>query len=451
METKIVISKLQSHDVEFNPVHLKKLLKPKFNEDDEDAFPICDNVAGQNYLKKFFFKSNNKIFYYNDGEFYLDSYAEIAKNIPDDLFFKNMVNGKPKNVSCRQYLQSTDFMSINYTPTIDFTKPRIFTETKTIDGVKLDKAYLNMANKANISPEDVIDFDASKYKTEIDIINNHIKTVLCSDNEKAYEYVLNFFACSIVGKKLRKALYIQSSERTGKGVIMDLMHQILGRRMKKTSNVEDILQYTKGLEGTSLLNLDEVPMDSGLDKRAFSDKLKSLITERTFDCRKMHQNAYTQVNTFNIIITTNNDAIVLSQTNNSRYLCLDVDEYRKGDTAYFKRLTKCISSKNVQKAYVAFMLERFENLKEWNEDEIPMTETKKVKMIEALPVLYKWIKETYVLNNEGIDIGTGLFYEKYFNETKDRTSKNKIGKYLKKIGIVPINVKKNGCSHTTIK
>jgi hypothetical protein len=59
-----------------------------------------------------------------------------------------------------------------------------------------------------------------------------------------------------------------------------------------------------------------MPLVEGNSWKAIGDKLKSLITEPFFDCRTMHQTGYLQKNTFNIIITANNNAITLTQTNN---------------------------------------------------------------------------------------------------------------------------------------
>ena len=35
---------------------------------------------------------------------------------------------------------------------------------------------------------------------------------------------------------------------------------------------------------------------------------------------------------------------------------------------------------------------RFKKLDEWNEDDMPFTESRKTKIIEALPQFYKYIK-----------------------------------------------------------
>ena len=89
------------------------------------------------------------------------------------------------------------------------------------------------------------------------------------------------------------------------------------------------------------------------------------------------------------------------------------------------------------------MIERFKTLNNWNENKIPNTESRKMKIIEGLPMLYKYIKETYILNALDMDIRTDVFLVEYKYNSKDRSSNQKIGRMLKKIGVVAIKNSNN--------
>ena len=102
------------------------------------------------------------------------------------------------------------------------------------------------------------------------------------------------------------------------------MKSILGNAMFKTSSTEIKTQWTKPFEGCLFVNFDELPVDQS-NYKSIGDRTKSLITEPFFDCRKMRQDPYSQTNTFNIMITTNNNAILFSRSNHKRYFLLDVD------------------------------------------------------------------------------------------------------------------------------
>ena len=53
-----------------------------------------------------------------------------------------------------------------------------------------------------------------------------------------------------------------------------------------------------------------------------------------------------------------------------------------------------------------------------------------------------WVKDQYVLHSNGIDCKTKELFECYYRQTKDRTSKQKLGKYIKQLGIRTVDVKK---------
>ena len=402
------------------------------------------------YIKQFFFPYQNMIFY-NDGiNFILYKRDDALKLIPNDLEISlmkpNEITKKfeKQKVSLKDYLKEAEFLNTEYSPTIDFNKPLIFTKNINIRGHDFSDNFLNMAKHNNYNI-----ITGKPFEKTQDIINNtqliynHLENSLCSKNKDCYNYVLNFIACTFGGRKLRKCLYLQSKERSGKGIILnDVLKPILGSRMYKTNSVESILKYTKNFEGCTLINFDELPHSA--DYKGVQDNLKGLITEPTFNCRDMYSSAYEQVNTFNIILTTNNDAVSLSQSNNSRYVCLDISEENIGNDAYFKKLIKAIKSDNVLENFYNEMMERFKNICNiWNEDIMPETELRKLKIIEALPQLYKYIKEEFILRNLGIEERTDTFLQEYKMITKDRTSPQKIGRMLKEIGIVSIKLNNN--------
>ena len=208
---------------------------------------------------------------------------------------------------------------------------------------------------------------------------------------------------TFAGVKVLSCIYIQSLERTGKGVYLNFLNDILGDRMLKSSNVETITPYTKPLEGKCLINFDELP---ALMNNNIQDKLKGLITEDSFDCRSMYEIAYPQKNTFNIIITTNNNAIKFTNSNNMRYISLDVSNEKRGDSQYFKKLLGHINKKGVKEAYYKYMIEHYKNNIDFNFTKIPKSKSRTMKINYAMPLLVKFIKENFVLKNKDLKIQT---------------------------------------------
>lgn len=245
----------------------------------------------------------------------------VIRMVPDEATKKF----KSEKFCVSKYLKSTDFMKDSYKPVIDFTQPITFTKITSIQGVAIEENFINLAKPYGINRNAPQVELTPLIKESLQVIDDHLLKVLCSKNKESYQFNKNFFACTFAGRKLRKCLYWQSAERTGKGTFLNgLIKPILGDSMYKTSSVETITTYTKPFEGCVLINPDELPVEGNM-WRSLSDKFKSLITEPEFNSRTMHQTAYTIKNTFNIIITTNNNAISLTQTNNTRYHTNDID------------------------------------------------------------------------------------------------------------------------------
>ena len=240
---------LQTHDIIFDVIYSQNLLN---NNKLDEAYE---------YVKKFFFRNKNEIFFYDGITYELFNRTKAMELIPDDLNIteKKIVGDKieKKVIKLNQFLKSTDFYSRDYKPVVDFSKPMIFESIKNIRGVDITFNYLNMIKQLphNINNNNI---EITKdIKKDLKLVYDHILNVLCSGDKKQFEYILNFTACSFGGRKLRKAIYWQSAERTGKGIYLNFLNSILGDRMHKTSSVESILKYTKPFEGCCLINCDE--------------------------------------------------------------------------------------------------------------------------------------------------------------------------------------------------
>jgi hypothetical protein len=421
----------------------------KFNYTHAKALIDAENIDGvKAYVKQFFFRFHEKIFFFDGDSFILYEREQAMKLIPSDFSITRMIANQHTHkfekveFTLKNYLKETDFMSIEYKPTIDFSQPRLFTKINVINGHEFTNHYINMGKSLNGNLTSIKPNRTKQTEEGLKIVYNHILEVLCSNNKVLYEYILNFFCASFNGRKVRKALVFQSAERTGKGQILNgLLNSILGQRMFKCNSTENILKYSKPFEGCCLINFDELPHCENY--KGIQDMLKGLITEPTFICRDMYSSGYEQTNTFNIIISSNQDSINLSLNNNSRYVVLDISEHRIGDFEYFNQLTKALNNDDVKRSFYQDMLERFNTLDKWNEDIMPETAARDSKIIEALPTFYKYIKEQYILTETDLNVKTDEFFIEYRLHSKDKTSTQKLGRYIKALDIKPIKLSKN--------
>ena len=429
------------YNIKFSNVHLKTLMQSGKVDD------------AKNYMSKFFFNYQDKVFFYDGDKFMmknrLDAKSLISKDCCKEIKVANEDTKKFEKIkyNASDFLFESWFMEKQYVPEIDFDRTEItYQKPQVKRGFTYQADYVNMAKELKIKVDDIDRLlknkNIQKLETELELVFDHIEKVLCNSNKELYRYTLNWIACTLNGRKLRTLLYLQSAERTGKGIIInELIKGILGDTMFKSNSVETLLKYNKPFEGTLLVNLDEMPTQN--EGKNISDTIKSLTTEPEFTIRDMYSTPYNQKNTFNIIITSNNNCVLLTQSNNQRYVCLDINESKIGNKKYFEALRDVVTKPEIKALFYKKMIERFKKLGDWNEDDKPMTNTKKIKIIEALPRIYKYIKENYLYHKRGINDFSQIFYDTYYKETNDRTTKNQIGRYLKKIGVEPKKQSKN--------
>lgn len=417
----------------FDLLHLNKLVET-------DAFDEADN-----YISSFFFKSGPNVYFRNgyNNEFVLYKDTEAIKLIPADLV---CYDKKREIYNAKKYLNNTKFKSKEYNPTIDFKTDAITFTKIGRNGIPVN--YLNMAKP---KPEfNTISVNREEMKEDLNVVYNHIKTVWANNDEAINTWILNFLACSMTGKrKLRQCLYLPCNvERAGRGSILNFINNAIGERMYKTCSIEELLKYNKNFEGRSLINFDELPTDLG-NFRSVSDTLKALITEPSFACRDMYNKPYAQKNTFNVIITSNNEAVRITQSNNSRYMICQINTCKVGDHKYFKKLNDILAKPEIQKLFYEDMEERYDtSCKKWNEDIKPFSSAKQEKLIETLPRVLKYVKDEFVLKSLGIDTTTKDFFETYYRHSGDRTSKQKVNKELEKVGIKAKKVRKGDTTPT---
>ena len=132
-------------NISFSTIHAKQLIDTNQIE------------AVKTYIKLFFFKSKTHIFFYDGSIFTCYEHDKAVKLIPRDLNTSTLVPNeytkKYENqiFNVRAYIMESEFMSIDYTPTISFIQPSIFIKKLTINGHDVNKHFMNMAKPMNHS------------------------------------------------------------------------------------------------------------------------------------------------------------------------------------------------------------------------------------------------------------------------------------------------------------
>ena len=387
----------------FNLEHLASMMTGK----GDDKIEKC-----QEYIRRYFYWTDSGLFHYDTKRkaFVPVIGDELKNRLPDGIKIKHYddTSEKMKTWKARKWLEDEVFE--RYDIVSKLGQPPVDNKLKTIN---MMPAPMHEATGADESTY-AADVDET-VKAKVRLMLDHIRDVWCSGNEKQYEYVMNWLSCT-GRRKLKSALYLQSLEQTGKTLVIEFLEDyVFGKQLVyMTSSMEVINQYTAPLEGKILVNINEMPCASTGEWRKLMNKLKSLITDSTFDCRQMYCNPRVGINTFNIILTSNNDAIAIDSTNNQRYKCLDVSNGMIGNTAYFNKLCGACFNPEAGRAFYLLLKERFADKgRAFDPTSFPVTAAFTDKMCHRLELVYEFLKDKYVKQNTDLRESLGKLYEQY--------------------------------------
>ena len=391
-----------------------------------------DTRKARSYMSEYFYWTNCGLFFYDVGKqgfkqlFDNELKAYIPNGVVARFQMKDM-DGKMRTCTWKARKWLEDDVFERYEIVSKLGEPLVNNEKMTINMMPApmhqdpdghpEPAYEEYAS---------LSFGGKPVKPRVQLMLDHIRNVWCSGNEKQHEYVMDWLSCT-GRRKLKSALYLQSLEQTGKTLVIEFLeHYVFGKQLVyMTSSMEVIHQYTAPLEGKILVNINEMPCATTGEWRKLMNKLKSLITDSTFDCRQMYSNPRIASNTFNMIMTSNNDAISMDSTNNKRYKCLDVSNDMIGNAAYFNKLVDSCFNDRIGQAFYLLLSERFTSRgHKMNADSFPVTVAFTDKMCHRLELVYEFLKEKHIKRGFKIEHPLRSLYAKYVEFCKKLDSKD---------------------------
>ena len=358
----------------------------------------------QDYICSYFFRTEDSIFMFNPQPTFQHQQwksileKDLPRYLPNGLVLAHLRPVKEKKVKfhCRKWFLGESFD--RYDIVLELNRPPIDTKTKTIN-------LMGRLKHSHVEGVKQYDECSDAAQRGVSLMLQRLKNVWCSGNQQQHEYVVSFLSCT-GRRKVKACLYLQSLEQPGKSMVIEfLMKHVFGETITlMTANMEVVNQYTSQLEGRILVNINEMPRSSKGEWRAMNDKMKTLITDPWFDCRAMYQSPRASKSTFNLILTSNNNAISLSSTSYRRYKCPDVSNDFIGNRARFDTLAKACFNDECGEALYLYLLERFEKEgKHFNCDKFPISETFTDKICDKLESTYEFIKHKYIKAKTSID------------------------------------------------
>lgn len=196
----------------------------------------------------------------------------------------------------------------------------------------------------------------------IEPILQHIKEVICSDNEELYNYFLDWlgFVVQRPGKKTGVAILLFSDQGgAGKTILEEFIMKMFGTKLSiAVEGLNRVVsKFNKHMRGKEFVCVNEL-VSAEKNFRETFDLLKALLTDEFLSCEAKGVDMQTEPNYVNIMCTTNNmSSIAMTHAMSRRMCCIKVSEHRVGDSAYFQKLGRALTSTAADHFYT-FLLYR---------------------------------------------------------------------------------------------
>lgn len=176
-------------------------------------------------------------------------------------------------------------------------------------------------------------------------ILDHLLKVWANNDQKVYDYILDWLAAVIQGNKTGTVLVLYSEKQgAGKNRITDhLIRKVIGQAYAcETNDIEQIAAKFNGRFSNKILTvINEAHNIEGNYHKLF-DKLKDLITSKTITIEKKGIDSIEVDDFQNFIITTNNKYPVKVEQTDRRYSFIKINETYARDKEYFINLSKYV-------------------------------------------------------------------------------------------------------------
>ena len=316
------------------------------------------------------------------------------------------------------------------------------------------KTYLNSFRPAIHEPLT----EEEKDKFSLDDIKdwrNHIKVVLCNNEDKTFNYLEDTIAHDLQRPfENRTFAWIFSSRQgTGKTVFFKLLTRLHGYHNVAWVNTDNLVdKYRSFMKHCHVIVCNEIDI-SGQGKSAKLDKLKELITEDIHPIEQKYVDTVNHRGHYRLYASSNK-TIPLTLDPQDRRICfininLTNEEIIKNNPQYFDVLWNQVSDENFIRKVFHYYKNVHKISKEFNKNQPIVTESKRELMNVSKPQVFKDLDEL-LLAKEGpfkkdvactrdvIEFLRGLDSEKDVVKIYQRTSENQIHNWLHSIGARPI-------------
>ena len=172
------------------------------------------------------------------------------------------------------------------------------------------------------------------------LMREHIRQIICGDDEMAFQYVLGWLArlVQLPGEQGQVAVALKGQKGVGKGTLGEALAKIFGQHGLHLSNAEHLIGRFNGHLRDACFIFGDECFYAG-DKQHEST-LKTLITERFIPIEAKYQEPVMARNVAHVLLASNSDWMVPASADERRFCVLNVSDARRGDRQYFNALRR---------------------------------------------------------------------------------------------------------------
>jgi len=292
-------------------------------------------------------------------------------------------------------------------------------------------------DKINLCPRMKFTYNAnykpSEYAQEgLDFVLGYIKSILCSDKQDCYDFLLKWISNMLKGNKNNSCLYLKGVQGTGKSSLYQfLSNNVLGNALCLESGSDPIrTKFNEILSGKLLVCFEELENFSKAEWESISSTLKKMITSTNINYQNKCTKAYESNNINNYMLISNNDSV--KDDDGRRYFILDISTSKVGNHSFYSQLYEYFND-DVGEAFYNYVYGL--DTKHFNAQSFPMTQSKMDSLSKRLDSVYKFIKEQFILKNQPINHSAVDLYSDYKFMTAKPVAKEDFHRKLAEIGI----------------
>ena len=171
------------------------------------------------------------------------------------------------------------------------------------------------------------------------LLFDFLKRVICSNDERLYNYILHYIAKMVRVGKTKQLLVLLGDMGTGKSTFCDILKLIIGKNYHCLLNdINMLTEHFNSLYETAILTQVEEVVHNANEYHKVQEVLKTLTTENDIRIVRKGVDAYMTTSQNNFVLLTNHYNPIKITGDNRRVCVIQMSEVEKNNTRYFSEL-----------------------------------------------------------------------------------------------------------------